>query len=40
VRLPPASLPLLVLRVAAELDDEARLRERVLAVAARRKGAA
>jgi len=40
VRLPPVSLPLLVLRIAAEVDDEARLRERVLPVAARRKGAA
>lgn len=40
VRLPPGSLPLLVLRIAAEVDDEARLRDRVLTVAARRKGAA
>jgi tetraacyldisaccharide 4'-kinase len=40
VRLPPVSLPLLVLRIAAEVDDEARLRERVLAVAAQRGGAA
>jgi tetraacyldisaccharide 4'-kinase len=38
VRLPAASLPVLVLRVAAEVDDEALLRERVLAVAARRGG--
>jgi tetraacyldisaccharide 4'-kinase len=40
VRLPPVSLPLLVLRIAAEVDDEARLRDLVLAVAGRRGGAA
>jgi tetraacyldisaccharide 4'-kinase len=40
VRLPPATLPVLVLRVTAEVDDVARLRERVLAAAARRGGAA
>ena len=33
VRLPPSSLPVLVLRVASVVDDEERLRERVLAVA-------
>jgi len=36
VRLPPLSLPLLVLRIAAEVDDEALLRERVLRAAERR----
>jgi tetraacyldisaccharide 4'-kinase len=36
VRLPPLSLPLLVFRIAAEVDDEARLRERVLRAAERR----
>src|SRR5262249_22469664 len=35
VRLPPTTLPLLVLRIAAAVDDEARLRERVLGVARR-----
>jgi tetraacyldisaccharide 4'-kinase len=41
VRLPPSSrLPLLVLRIAAEVDEEALLRERVLRIAARRAGAA
>jgi tetraacyldisaccharide 4'-kinase len=38
VRLPPTSLPTLVLRIAAEVDDEARLRERVLRAAERRAG--
>ena len=36
VRLPATSLPLLVLRIAAEVDDEALLRERVLRAAERR----
>jgi tetraacyldisaccharide 4'-kinase len=40
VRMPAPSLPLLVLRIAAVVDDEARLRERVLAVAGRQEGAA
>jgi len=38
VRLPPLSLPVLVLRVAAEVDDEVLLRERVLRAAERRRG--
>jgi tetraacyldisaccharide 4'-kinase len=40
VRLPPSSRPVLVLRIAAEVDDEPLLRERVLRVAERRAGAA
>jgi len=40
VRLPPSSLPVLVLRIAAEVDDERVLRERVLRVAERRAGTA
>ncbi|PYP99591.1 MAG: tetraacyldisaccharide 4'-kinase [Acidobacteria bacterium] len=38
VRLPPLSVPVLVLRVAAEVDDEVLLRERVLRAAERRRG--
>lgn len=37
VRLPALTLPVLVLRVAAEVDDEALLRERVLRAAERRR---
>jgi tetraacyldisaccharide 4'-kinase len=37
VRLPPLSLPALVLRIAAQVDDEALLRERVLRAAERRR---
>jgi len=40
VRLPLTSLPTLVLGIAAEVDDEARLRERVLRAAERRAGVA
>jgi tetraacyldisaccharide 4'-kinase len=40
VRLPPPSLPTLVLRIAAEVDDVAPLRERVLRAAERRAGVA
>ena len=40
VRLPPSSLPLLVLRIAAEVDDEPLLRARILRVAERRAGTA
>jgi tetraacyldisaccharide 4'-kinase len=40
VRLPAPSLPVLVLRIVAEVDEEARLRESVLAVANRRGQAA
>ena len=40
VRLPPSSLPLLVLRIAAEVDDEPLLRARILRIAERRAGAA
>jgi tetraacyldisaccharide 4'-kinase len=36
VRLPPTSLPTLILRIAAEVDDEALLRQRVLRAAERR----
>lgn len=39
VRLPALALPVLVLRVAAEVDDGAILRERVLRAAERRRGA-
>jgi len=40
VRLPPSSLPLLVLRIEAEVDDQTVLRARVLRAADRRKGPA
>jgi len=40
VRLPPTSLPTLVLRIAAEVDEVARLRARVLRAAERRAGVA
>ncbi len=39
VRLPRPSLPLLVLRIAAEVDDAALLRERLLRAAERRRSA-